>query len=113
MTFYLPIIAGPYSKNQPSDYHPEWWLLSRESIVDNIPQFEPLPKQILEINREAGTCRDVTKEIAKEVSDRLTDKPYSELQDWLECYGFGWTDEYADERSDRDEHSTRYRVYSL
>ncbi len=100
MTFYLPILPGPYSKSTPTDWVGECPLASmtREEVIKDIErgQISP-PTRVLVINESAGTVRDVTADIAIDVGDLTfgpaepvdADERY-ELVDWLDHHKAGW-----------------------
>lgn len=99
MTFYLPILPGPYGVNS-TDRKDVWMqecplnCLTRKDVVEQIHsgQFD-CPARVLEIDEEAGTVKDVTEEIAEEVGD-LTfghyQAPWDGLRDWLDEHKAGY-----------------------
>ena len=95
MAFYLPIITGPYDLKNPTTWLREAPLtgLTRAAVVKDIldGQIEDV-ERVLEIDEAAGTCRDVTTEIANAVCDETwgaQDAPFASLRTWLDKHADG------------------------
>ena len=99
MTFYLPILPGPYGAKSQDKW--DCWIsetplvmLTREDVVADIErgQIDPPPARVLAINEAAGTVIDVTADIAHEVGKATfgqgynASEPFPALRDWLELH---------------------------
>ena len=94
-TIYLPIIDGPYELKNPTQWIREAPLtgLTRGAVIKDIldGQIEDVAR-VLEIDEAAGTCRDVTTEIANDVCDATWGEeraPFSKLRTWLDRHADG------------------------
>ena len=95
MTFYLPIITGPYDSKTPGGWLRETPVsgLTRDAVIKDIldGQIENVAV-ILMIDPLAGTCRDVTIEIANAVCDETwgeQEEPFAALRTWLDRHADG------------------------
>lgn len=119
--FYLPILAGPYSAEDPRDWMQENALyIERAVLAEDIRggHIDPPPVRILEINETAKTVSDITRDIAIDVGDASFGdraEPFKELREWLDQNGAGYYSE-PDENDHYDmrrEHGTLCRQMQL
>ena len=95
MTFYLPIIDGPYETKNLTAWLREAPLtgLTRDAVVKDIldGQIEDV-ERILEIDEAAGTVKNVITEIANAVCDETWGEgrePFASLRTWLDRHADG------------------------
>lgn len=96
MRFYLPVFTH-YNPKDGLDWTQEsvLALLTRDNVVEAIlaGEWHDLPSRVLEIDDEAGVCRNVTAELAADVGDRTyqgrpyPEEPRAELKSWLDRFG--------------------------
>lgn len=119
--FYLPILAGPYSAEDPRDWMQENALyIERAVLAEDIRggHIDPPPVRILEINETAKTVSDITRDIAIDVGDASFGdraEPFKELREWLEKHDAGYYNQQCDRDyyDQRREHSTLCRQMQL
>ena len=89
---HLVILTGPYSPKEPVDWISEVAIsdLTRTAVKKQIVdgQWDDV-KQIIEVNLEAGTAKDVTAEIAQEIASTYDtdDQIHEYLEDFFRRNG--------------------------